>query len=142
MRLPDLPRCTLSLLCSHHPALSGWPLAVPRVEPVLPAEWFVGPSRQSVVLARRASSVQAEVSLVCWSESRLPVPPLASCGDLVLGEQGGGGDSDGPQALPQTGQLCPKPPGHLAKQARHSSEPGQVGGGSVQMPAACVWAGG
>ena len=35
-----------------------------------------------------------------------------------------GRDSDSPQALPQAGQLCPKPTGHLANQARHSSEPG------------------
>lgn len=67
------------------------------------------------------------MSWFCWSKSPafLSHLPGLVCGDLVLGEgAGGGGDSDNPLALPQAGQLCPKPTGHLAKQAGHSSEPG------------------
>lgn len=59
--------------------------------------------------------VCAGVLLVCWSESPAFLATLlASCSDGV------GVGSDSPHALPQAGQLCANPTGHLAKQARHS----------------------
>lgn len=109
------------LRSQHQPALggaAGGPVFAGRVVGQGP------PGRR-----RRWPRVQLS-GLVCpwfafWSHS-----PGLACGDLVLGEGvGGSGDSDSPQALPQTGQLCPKPARHLAKQARHSSEPGWAVGG-------------
>lgn len=87
MRLPDLLSHTLPMLCSH----TLCPQQSRGGSPCLPAEWLVGP-QQSLVLTKRASSVQAEDRWFAGQSPAFLSHPLASCGDLVLGEQGGGGD--------------------------------------------------
>lgn len=109
---PMSPRRPQPMLCSQH---------CPALGRCLLAEWLV----KGHLADPGAGPGSSCLSSCAPGLPSCPIPPGLACGDLALGEGvGGSGDSDSPQALPQTGQLCPKPARHLAKQARHSSEPG------------------
>lgn len=132
VRLSDLLTVAqLSTLCSH----STLPSAITWVEPVFASRMVCGVLSAEPGADKHASSVQAEVSLVCWSESPAFLShPLASCGDLVLGEWDGGEESTAHRPCPRLDSSVRSLLGIWpSKQGTHVSL-SQVGGASVQVP--------